>query len=455
MNDFEKLTHLKLTENGDISFDTTGNKMTDILFMTEYYQNHLDEVELDKSPLSELFAMFIRDPRFGLGRRDLGRKLQQLTELNPALSVLSGRFDDLLYNLTDEAISFWKSEIESGNELAKKWAPRLTGKDKVLAKKLAKAWGLSEKEYRKFIKCTTTVEHKLSYCEPAKSRTLTGSSELTHPLVDTIEFDKLPSLALMKYTNSFKNREDLKERFNKYLQEVKAGIKKINTSVTNIYDIYRNRLTIDPEIYLERLPNVTLNAIPILDTSGSMHDMNDSFGKATAIAYYIAKHSMFPNKVISFSSRPDLITINKEGSSYVRYKPYGVANDFCKELNSMYTGDCSNTDLGAVMRLLQNVNPKNLPEYLVVLSDMEFYRGSSREKNSLLREWRDAGINTKIVWWNFNSRNTTVPETDEWGNIFFSGYNPDLLSLLENNFDSKAFLAKLLTTYIEKISSIL
>ena len=212
MNDFEKLIHLKLTENGDISFDTTGNKMTDILFMTEYYQNHLDEVELDKSPLSELFAMFIRDPRFGLGRRDLGRKLQQLTELNPALSVLSGRFDDLLYNLTDEAISFWKSEIESGNELAKKWAPRLTGKDKMLAKKLAKAWGLSEKEYRKFIKCTTTVEHKLSYCEPVDDGTFTGAYVLTHPLVDTIEFDKLPSLALMKYTNSFKNREDLRER---------------------------------------------------------------------------------------------------------------------------------------------------------------------------------------------------------------------------------------------------
>ena len=78
----------------------------------------------------------------------------------------------------------------------------------------------------------------------------------------------------------------------------------------------------------------------------------------TAIAYYITKHSTFPNKVISFSSRPDLITINKEGSSYVRYAPYGVSNDFCMELNSMYTGDCSNTDLGAVMRLLQNVNPK-------------------------------------------------------------------------------------------------
>lgn len=64
----------------------------------------------------------------------------------------------------------------------------------------------------------------------------------------------------------------------------------------------------------------------------------------------------------------------------------------------------------------------------------------------------DKGINTKIVWWNFNARNTTAPETDEYGNIFFSGYNPMLLKFLKVEFDGKRFLKELLDEYEKAIN---
>ena len=65
--------------------------------------------------------------------------------------------------------------------------------------------------------------------------------------------------------------------------------------------------------------------------------------------------------------------------------------------------------------------------------------------------WKEKGYTTKIVWWNFNSRNRTSVELDEIGNIFISGYNPMLLKYLENSFDGEQFLDKLLLEYSKKM----
>lgn len=68
-----------------------------------------------------------------------------------------------------------------------------------------------------------------------------------------------------------------------------------------------------------------------------------------------------------------------------------------------------------------------------------------------MKKFKKQGINTKIIWWNFNSRVTTCPEMDEDGNIFISGYNLMLLKYLEVGFDGEQFLEKLLEEYAKKI----
>ena len=169
-----------------------------------------------------------------------------------------------------------------------------------------------------------------------------------------------------------------------------------------------------------------------------------------------------PNHVVSFSSRPQLIELgvtkpNESQYYYHPYNPFSCENkesQYIREIASMYTGDCSNTDLGAVMKLLQGLDKENVPEYLVVLSDMEFDSGSSSSKERTMEYFKQLGVNTKIIWWNFNSRNTTCPETvtsDKYGNIFLSGYNPMLLKFLENGFNAEAFLDKLLQEYKKSI----
>jgi hypothetical protein len=116
----------------------------------------------------------------------------------------------------------------------------------------------------------------------------------------------------------------------------------------------------------------------------------------------------------------------------------------------MYTGDCSNTDFGAVMRLLSLLDG-DMPEYLVVFSDMEFDMGSRSNKNQTMELFKEKGYKTRIVWWNLNSRHITCPEMDSDGNIFLSGYNPMLLKYLEAGFNGKAFLYRLLSEYSKSI----
>lgn len=437
MNIVEAIKTTKRTENGDISFNTTGNKYLDILFQTEYFTTHTDEIpKIDDNEYGKLFAMFIRDPRFGIGKRDLGRVLMNDSKLSPEDIVLAGRFDDLLAYPNDNNLNYLMEEVKKDNQLAKKWMPRLKNKDKLLAKALCKYFDINEKEYRKLIKCDSTVEYKLSYYEDGNNTPLNdlfNNKNVIHPLVDTINFEQVPSLAMIKYYNTFSTREDLKDRFEKYLESVKQGKSKLNTKVTNVYDIYRNRNKIDADLFFEQIPKIKINCVPILDTSGSMYfGADDAAGKALSIAHYLGKCSTYcPNQVVSFSSRPKLMNIK--------------GNNYNEEIKSMYTGDCSNTDLKKVMELFKDL--EELPEYLVILSDMEFDEGSNVSKNRLMKYWKEKGYTTKIVWWNFNNRNKTVPEIDAYGNIYLSGYSPQLLEFLESNFNGERFLNNLLKNY--------
>ena len=163
---------------------------------------------------------------------------------------------------------------------------------------------------------------------------------------------------------------------------------------------------------------------------------NSILDKAMSLAHALSTHSTYArNQLISFSSYPQLMTIK---------------GDTLKEqYHSMYTGDCSNTDFGKVMQLLQKLN--KYPEYLIVLSDMEFDYGSNQSKEETMKIFKEHGANTKLIWWNLNDRNKTVPEFDEYGNIYLSGYNLQILKLLENKFDMSTYIDRILEKYKQDI----
>ena len=130
-SELSQLFNHKLTENGDLAYrKVSSDVMLNILFMTEYYSKHLEETpHLEYSDMNKLFAMFIRDPRHGLGRRDLGRRLMSDAKVSLDDVMLAGRADDLLFMGWESfdyysMLDYLKSEIDKGNELVKKWMPR-------------------------------------------------------------------------------------------------------------------------------------------------------------------------------------------------------------------------------------------------------------------------------------------------------------------------------------------
>ena len=458
-SELSELFNYKLTENGDITHRSTGNHLVDLIFQAEYYQKHLNEVKIGNSDLEKLFSMFMRDPRHGMKYRNLGRVLMRKSGVSPQAVVFAGRFDDLWENpisndFNENWISYLFEQCRAGNELAKKWMPHYVAtkdngkvaKSTLMASYFRNLLGMNKQQYNKFVKCPT-VESKLS-----------------QHMNDMIEFDKIPSLALLKYWARFagtskKNpKTDMAERFNAYLESVKKGEKKMNFSTATVYDIYRNCNTIDADLAFAQIEKISGSWIPIVDTSSSMFD-NDAMGKALSIGHYLGKCSTYcPNQVITFSSHPQLIElgVTKPVRSYT-YRmnkiPSNNGRQYNKEILSMYTGDISNTNFAAVMNLLRGLKTE-FPEYLIVLSDMEFDWGGNDANRRTMNEWRRNGIKTKLVWWNFNARNTTSPQsinTDADGNIFISGYDPTMLKFLSCEFDAEKFISKLLTEYAKTI----
>lgn len=435
--------NVKLTENGDLAFKSTGNKYLDILFGTPYFRHNLRKMpHVDNSDYDRLFSMFIRDPRYGLGEKNIGRQLMSESMCSYSEILRAGRADDLFFINFEEIddftlfCDFLKEQIEAGNYYIKKWMPRYSSKRRNIAREIAAYWGMNKQQYGHFIKCDT-VERTMS-----------------EKRFEDIDFSKVPSLASIKYAKAFQKHEP--ERYKKFLEDVKAGKKNLNVSVTTVYDIYKNMATIDPDIFFDKIEKISGSWIPIVDTSGSMFNSEDCIGKALSIGHYLAKCSSFaPNQVISFSSNPQLITLGEASSDTYKRRVYlcgGVSDSqYKKEITSMYTGDCSNTDFGKVMELLTLVGKEDMPEYLVVLSDMEFDGGSYLKKNQLQTLWKRKGYTTKIIWWNFNNRSITVPEMDEMGNIYLSGYNPMLLKYLQAGFNGEQFLNNLLKEYKKNI----
>lgn len=437
MNNLEKLFNTKLTENGDIAYKSSGNGVVDLIFLAEYFTKNPNEIPVnDIEALPEearrLLCMFIRDPRYGMGYRDYGRTL--FDKFNYCLligdMVKAGRWDDVWYFIdknpgffTHSLYRFLKQECESGNELCKKWMPRLSSGEvsRRRAKDFCNYFNMSHKDYSKLVKANT-VENTLS----------NGS-------ISDINYEHVPSLAMMKYFETFKRKDG--ERFQKYLDDVKAGKKNVNFATGTVYDIYRNldRLEGNAELFFDKLPKAPMSSIVICDTSGSMYNQYDAIGKALALTYYFAKNSTYaPDMFVSFSEHPELVKLNGRNMKEV--------------FKNMSMADWGmNTDLGKVFDLLMNLEGE-MPEYLIVLSDMNVDYGSGNSRREFMRKCKERGIKPPcLVWWNLNNgRNNVVPEFEE-GGILMSGYNGTLLRYLEAGFDNEKFIEKLLLEYEKSI----
>ena len=202
--------------------------LINIIRKIDFYKVNPGKVEIGNSKREQLFSMYVRDYTFGLGLRDLGRELMKQSGVSPEIVVKVGRFDDLYHNSTEQNLDYLKREVYKGNIYAKKWCPRLNSKDRKYAKMLYEKWGLSEKQYRKLIKVTTT------------------ESLLSEKRINDINIKKVPYLAKQKYVKCFKKHGLVKNS----AKNTKKG-----PSKKNIYNIFKDKNSIDAELrkYLNKL----------------------------------------------------------------------------------------------------------------------------------------------------------------------------------------------------------
>ena len=233
--------------------------------------------------------LYLLDIRNGKGERLLFKTVFRYlcqNEKDLALIVLPkipefGRWDYVLEGLNTlidkEVVEMIKEQLEKDKtsenpSLLAKWLPshRTHNVKNEIAKDLIKKLGINEKEYRKTL---TEIRKKLKLIE----------TNLTNKDYENINFESVPTKAMLKYKESF-NR-NCNEKYLQYLDAVKRGEKKINTTGLYCYEIVRNiilGLPVDRDLLnvmwenqKDILNGYDKNIMVIADTSGSMQSPNN------------------------------------------------------------------------------------------------------------------------------------------------------------------------------------
>lgn len=386
--------------------------------------------------------LFLRDPRGGMGERAQFRNL--VVELPEAIAqrVIQkipeiGRYDDLSVfvgtKLEEVAMEVWVSAITvERNGLAAKWAPRKGPVKEAMRKYL----GVSPKVLRKLlVETTNVVENKMCARQ-----------------WDEIEYDKLPSRAQMIYRKAF-NRHD-PEGYQEYLDKLEKGEAKINSAVLYPHEIVHSIKQVSwnlgtytsstlAEAQWKALPDYVkgMKVLPMVDVSGSMGcgagrgSYVTCMDVALALGLYCSDRSSeaFRDLMLTFSANPRLHKI--------------TGDTLADKLNGMCRADWDmNTDISAALSRVithaerHDVPKEDMPEVLLILSDMEFDAASRYGTNDTIsqevtRRYADSKYDMpRIVFWNLNARPGNVPiKVRDSGMATVSGFSPAVMKAVLSN----------------------
>ena len=261
---------------------------------------------------------------------------------------------------------------------------------------------------------------------------------LTNRDYENINFEKVPTKAMLKYRQSF-NR-NCSKKYAEYFAAVEKGEKKINTNGLYCYEIVKDiilKLPVNRDLLnvmwknqKDILNGYDKNIMVIADTSGSMQvPYNLPLSNSIGLAIYIAERNngIFKNHFITFSENPQMRHI--------------VGKDIVDKVNS-FEWEIANTDIDKVFELLLNTAEQNrvkqeeLPSHLIIISDMEFDKGVYSKQGTNFDGWKktfeEKGyLLPKIVFWNVAGNIMGVPVTSYQDDvIMISGFSTAVLENL-------------------------
>jgi hypothetical protein len=487
-NTLENEMNVGITENGAVGYHTTGKELLDLNFAVASLRSMSDDevakrfrkAFCENDILAMRWLFYARDVREGLGERRLFRVvLADLVKTNPEMVIPVidlipeyGRYDDLWCLLDNDESGMAVCDLvakQLGKDFANKydnkpisllakWMPSINAsseKTKAYGKKLCKALGLTEKEYRQILsalrKYLDVVEVKMSDKNWSE-----------------IKYEAVPSRANLVYNKAFLRNDE--ERRREYLGKLEKGETKINASTLFPHDIvhkytdgYRGAGPKDAtiEALWKALPDKVQgcgNTIVVADGSGSMTCRVDpkssvsALDVANALAIYFSERSsgQFKDKYITFSENPKYVDLSTCTTLHGKLQK---ARNYC---------EVANTNIEAVFDLILATAVKNrmaqedLPANILIISDMEFdscacggavgqgsrdywgrtyYRYAKCDQrlfDVIAQRYSDAGYKMpRLVFWNVNSRTGTIPvKENELGVVLVSGFSTNVCKMV-------------------------
>lgn len=487
-------SNMTSTANGAPALKSTKNPILDFFFMAgslrnkdfNEYRAQFDAAFSFDERLTMQLVLWLRDVRGGAGERETTRKvLKHMEEFykDAALKMIPvlaefGRWDDLLIfsdkDCKQLAYKTISDALRAGNGLAAKWMPRIYKLKKVQVQKEIKGTGITgtfAKPATKFVKVVdrNSISNKNRQHNNAIARELMSFMGLNErqyrkllssltSVVETqmcnddwanIDYNHVPSVASARYVNAFKRHDEM--GYEQYLSDLAEGKSKVNASAIFPYDVMKNMVPsrmgkpTAEQVKLsiaqwDSLPNYIEEAkvLPMVDTSGSMTcsaggtDMSCMF-VAVSLGLYIAdkQNGAFKDLWLNFSTKPQLFELK---GNNIAQKAYDLYNNY-----SGYDYWSRTTNIGrAFDKVLEvavknNISPEDMPEKLIVFSDMEFNDSTGSWGKSPYQhakaKFEKAGYKLPhVVFWNLNARpgNNPVSSTD-YGVSMVSGFSSNIL----------------------------
>ncbi|MBA0762195.1 hypothetical protein Gotri_024737 [Gossypium trilobum] len=257
---------------------------------------------------------------------------------------------------------------------------------------------------------------------------------------DSIPYNRVASIAMKFYKEKFLKHD--KDRFSKYLEDVKAGKSTIAAGALLPHEIIAELNKADDEqveqvaeLQWQRMVNDLLqkgklrNCMAVSDVSGSMRGIPMEVSVALGVLVSDLSEKPWKGKLITFSESPKLILVEgenlKEKTEFVRYMEWGGNTDFQKVF-----------DLILKVAVEGNLKPEQMIKRLFVFSDMEFDQASmspwETDYGVIVKKFTQRGygdVIPQIVFWNLrHSRATPVPATQK-GVALVSGFSKNLLKM--------------------------
>ncbi len=429
------------TANGAKTLSTSGNQAVDLFASIGSARNNMDAVVdlfnrvYEQCPKTALrILLWTRDIRGGAGEREIFRKCikeaaQTQSGAQRVLAIINagkveelGRWDDLLTlidvpEVSQAVVAHIKSALDEGNSLCAKWMPR---KGEVAAK-LRRQLGLTPKKYRKLLVGLTNVVETLMCRNDWNS----------------IDFTKITSLNLSRYGSAF--ARNAKERWTAYKTSAQEGKVKVKAAALFPYDVVRNIRYGDQsmaQLQWDAMENTIEGAegiLPIIDVSGSMEcrisGRLTAMDIAIALGIYCAQRQTgaFKNLAITFESKPSVFDVTAEGSdiismvNYVKKQPWGGSTNY----QAVF-------DLILKAAKERNLDPFDMPKYVITISDMEFNEANGYNDdinfNVIKEKFKAAGYEMpSMIFWNVNARVGNQPAAAYENVALISGFSPNIL----------------------------